>query len=128
MQLLIVDDDRSIREMLRMLVQDMDCYVVGEADNGRSGIDEAERLQPQVMLLDVSMPFMGGFDAARTLKRRLPELRIIFVSQHSERIYAEEAFRCGAKGYVLKRAAATELPNAIRAVMSGQVFRSPLTV
>ena len=71
---------------------------------------------------------MGGFAAARQLRARMPELRIIFVSQHSEPIYVEEAVGMGVNGYVLKEAAATDLGNAIQTVMSGQSFLSPLIV
>ena len=112
--------------MLRLVIQGMDGNVIGEAENGKLGIDQAERLHPQLLLLDVSMPLMNGFTTARALKERMPQLPIIFVSQHPERAYADEAFRCGAQGYVLKRAAATELPHAIRAVLAGQVFCSPM--
>jgi DNA-binding NarL/FixJ family response regulator len=68
------------------------------------------------------MPVMGGFAAARELLKRLPGLLIIFVSQHTDRAYVDEAIQSGAQGYVAKAAAATELPNAIRAVMAGSAF------
>ena len=73
------------------------------------------------------MPVMGGFEAARILRERLPETRIIFASQHDNPDYVEEAFRLGAHGYVSKKAAATELPEAVRTVLAGGVFQSPLT-
>ena len=69
---------------------------------------------------------MGGFEAARVLRERLPETRIIFASQHADPNYAEEAFRLGANGYVVKREASTELREAVRSVLAGSVFRSPL--
>ena len=125
LQLVIVDDDASIRQMLRQLVENMGGEVMGEAADGRTGVNAAERLQPDVLLLDVSMPVMGGFEAAHQLHESMPELAIIFVSQYANRAYVDEAFRCGAKGYVLKGAAATELPHAIHAVMADHLFRSP---
>ena len=72
------------------------------------------------------MPVMSGFEAARVLRERMPEIRIIFASQHTEAHYVEEAFRLGAHGYVAKKAASTELPEAVRVVLAGGVFRSPL--
>lgn len=127
LRLVIVDDDASIRQMLRQLVENMDGEVIGEADDGHAGITAAERLQPDLLLLDVSMPGMGGFEAARQIRESMPDLPIIFVSQHANHAYVDEAFRCGAKGYVLKRAAATELLDAIHAVMADQPFR-PLRI
>ena len=126
LRLLIVDDDASVRLALRRLLMAMDQDVVGEAEDGQAGIDSAVRLRPDMVLLDVSMPVMSGFEAARQLHESLPEMPIIFISQHVESTYADEAFRCGAKGYVLKRAATTELPEAIHDAEAGRVFRSPM--
>ncbi|MBV9038732.1 MAG: response regulator transcription factor [Acidobacteriaceae bacterium] len=125
-RLIIVDDDQAIRQGLRALVEALGAEVLAEADNGRACIEQAERLQPELVLLDVSMPVMGGFPAARQLRARMPNLRIIFVSQHRERIYIKEALEIGINGYVWKQAAATELNDAIQTVMSGGSFVSPL--
>ncbi len=124
-RLLIVDDDSTIRCMLRSIVESEHADVVGEAENGRVAVDETERLRPDLVLLDISMPVMDGFTAARELGQRFPEVRVIFVSQNSDRAYVQEAFRCGAAGYVLKQAAATELLEAMAAVRAGSRFRSP---
>jgi DNA-binding NarL/FixJ family response regulator len=127
LQLLIVDDDDAImRSMLRYIVESDEHSVVGEAEDGQAAVNAAENLKPDLMLLDVSMPVMGGFPAARLLNVNLPGMPIIFVTQHREQSYADEAFRCGAKGYVIKQAARTELPDAIHSVMAGEVFCSPL--
>lgn len=125
-RLLIADDDALVREMLRKTVE-ADSEIVGEASNGVEAIDAAERLRPDLLLLDISMPVMGGFEAARRL-RDLPGLRIVFVSHYAENAYADEAFSSGARGYVLKRALITELREAIREVLAGRLFRSPLLV
>lgn len=124
--MLIVDDDEIVRSMLRYIVETDEHSVIGEAENGQAGVSAAESLKPDLMLLDVSMPLMGGFPAARLLNTSMPDLPIIFVTQHTDQFYADEAFRCGAKGYVIKGAAMTELPSAIDTVMSGQMFCSPL--
>lgn len=127
MRLIIVDDDQAIRQGLRTIAEALGAEVLAEADNGRAGIEQAERLRPELVLLDVSMPVMGGFPAARQLRSRWPDLRIIFISQHREWIYVEEALEIGANGYVWKQAAAAELDDAIQTVMSGGRFVSSLT-
>jgi DNA-binding NarL/FixJ family response regulator len=98
---------------------------VAEADNGATGIESAEAIPSQAILMDVSMPVMGGFAAARELQKRKPELPIILVSQYSERAYADEAFHIGVRGYVVKRLAARELDQAVTAVLEGRTFLSP---
>lgn len=112
--------------MLRHIIESVEHSVVGEAENGQAGVHAAESLKPDLVLLDVSMPLMGGFPAARLLHMSMPETPIIFVTQHTESLYVEEAFQCGAKGYVIKRAAVTELPHAIHTVIAGNTFCSPL--
>lgn len=124
LRLIIVDDDPEIRRILRLLVERLGAEVLAEADNGQAAIEEAERLHPQIMLLDVSMPVMGGIAAARHLKVHLPDLRIILVSQYKQKVYAEEALGIGAKGYILKGSAARELGPAIEKVMDGGTFVS----
>jgi PAS domain S-box-containing protein len=119
-RLLIVDDDAEVRRVLRHIVQKASCEVVGEAEHGKLAISLAEELHPDIIVLDVNMPVMGGFPAARELRRRLPHARVVFVSQHSNQMYISEAFSCGASAYVLKSSAATELPKAIHAAMVHQ--------
>ena len=122
--LLIVDDDANIRIKLREIVEREGIKVVGEADNGQKGLEEVARLSPAIVLLDVSMPVMGGFAAARRLRESHPHIHIIFLSQYSQKIYAEEAVKLGAAGYVLKSFAVKELPSAITAVHAGERFIS----
>ena len=122
--MVVVDDDPVIREMVRNLAEALGAEVLAEADNGRSAIEEAERHHPAVMLLDVSMPIMGGLPTARYLHDHLPDLIIIFVSQYRWKVYVEEALQCGAKGYVVKNRLATELEPAIEAVLHGETFVS----
>lgn len=122
--LLIVDDDANIRAKLREIAEREGINVVGEAENGQQGLEQVARLSPAIILLDVSMPIMGGFAAARQLRESHPDIRIIFLSQYSQKIYAEEAVRMGAAGYVLKSAAVTELPSAITAIHAGGRFIS----
>lgn len=123
-RLIIVDDDPTIRFILRSLVEELGAEVVAEADNGRSAIERAQRNPADIILLDVSMPVMEGFPAARRLRMQQPHLRIIFISQHNERTYAEEALGLGAKGYLVKGSVGTELAPAIEKVMEGDTFVS----
>jgi len=122
--LLIIDDDANIRLKLREIAEREGINVVGEAENGQQGLEEVARLSPAIILLDVSMPIMGGFAAARQLRESHPHIRIIFLSQYSQQIYAEEAVKLGAAGYVLKSAAVNELPSALTAIHAGEKFIS----
>src|SRR5438270_9288556 len=126
MKVLIVDDDSSIRSMLRWIIENKGNEVVGEAGNGQEAIEASERLRPDLVLLDISMPVMGGFPAARYLHEHFPGLPFIFVSQHREQVYLEEALACGARGFIVKSAAATELPTALKVFEEGQVYQSCL--
>ena len=112
--------------MLRGIGESQGSEVVAEAANGQEAIDASERLKPDLILLDISMPTMGGFPAARHFRKNCPELPFIFVSQHRDQFYCDEALECGARGYVIKSAAATELPVALVAFKTGQVYRSNL--
>ena len=122
-RLLIADDDAAIRAALRQLLHDH-YEVVGEAENGLEAVEAAEHLRPDIVLLDISMPVMGGLPAARRMKSSLPEVRIIFVSHHPEPAYIKEAFSSGANGYVLKRLVVSDLEPAIQEVAAGRNFRS----
>jgi DNA-binding NarL/FixJ family response regulator len=126
LRVVIVDDNEPFRQCLRIITESCGASVLAEAEDGLAGVDTAERTQPDLVLMDVSMPIMGGFAAAKRLRERMPRVRIIFVSQHQERSYADRAFASGADGYVLKRAAATELAAALEAVLSHRTFLSPL--
>jgi DNA-binding NarL/FixJ family response regulator len=123
-RVLIADDNEATRHMFRLLAE-LECEVVGEVENGRDTIEAVERLDPNLLVMDISMPDMSGFQAARILTGRVPQLKIILASQHAHSAYADEALRLGVQGYVLKGAAATELPAAIREVLAGGIFRSP---
>ena len=123
-RLLIADDNEAARYMLKLLAE-AESEIVGQVENGQQALEAAEQLCPDLVLLDMSMPGMSGFQAARILKERMPELSIIFASQHAQRTYVDEAFNLGVKGFVLKEAAAVELPVAIREVRAGRVFCSP---
>ena len=100
--------------------------VVGQASDGREAVAAADRLKPDVVVMDMSMPLLNGLDAARQIKRKLPDVKIVFVTMNEDSDLAAEAFRSGASGYLLKRSAASELSTAIREVVQGRSYLTPL--
>lgn len=125
-KLLIADDHIVLRSGLRMLIDaQSDMEVVGEADNGTQVLVLAESLQPDLILLDLSMPGLGGLETLPLLKKVVPQTRILILTMHDDESYLRQALRDGASGYVLKRAADTELLSAIRAVMRNEVYVHP---
>jgi DNA-binding NarL/FixJ family response regulator len=123
-RLLMADDHAILLAGLRKLVEDC-CEVVGTVEDGRALLETAERLKPDLILLDISMPLLNGLDAARQLKKLLPETKLLVLTMHSSPTYATEAFKMGASGYLLKQSAASELPQAIHAVLKGQIYLTP---
>ena len=99
--------------------------VVGSADNGKSLVDAALRLVPDVVVLDISMPILNGIDAARAIKKALPGTKLVFLTMHSNAIYLRRALDAGACGYVLKSGAFQELLTAIEAARKGESYVSP---
>ena len=124
-RVLIADDHSIVLAGLRKLVEE-ECDVVGTAEDGRLLIESAQRLKPDVILLDISMPLLNGLDAARQLTKLVPESKLIFLTMHATPAYATEAFKAGGSGYLIKRSAASELKQAIQAVMRGQHYMTPL--
>jgi len=124
-RVLMADDHSIVLAGLRKLVE-TECEVVGAVENGRALVEEAEKRQPDIILLDISMTLLNGLGAARQLRKLVPESKLIFLTMHATPSYAMEAFKAGASGYLLKRCAASELMQAIRAVMQGQHYLTPL--
>lgn len=123
-RVLLADDHTLILEGLRKILED-DFDLIGLAEDGRALIDLATREEPDVIVLDISMPKLNGLDAARQLKKLLPRTKLIFLTMHGDATYANEAFRAGASGYLLKRSAASELIQAIQAVLKNQCYMTP---
>ena len=124
-RVIMADDHSLIMAGLRKLVE-ADCDVVATVEDGRALLEAAERINPDLILLDISMPLLNGLDAARQLSKIVPECKLIFLTMHANPSYATEAFQAGASGYLLKRSAASELPQAIRSAVSGQYYLTPL--
>lgn len=124
--IVLVDDHPVVRKGLRaMLEQDLDCTVVGEADDGLKGLEMVEHLKPDVLIVDVMLPGLNGLEVTRRVKQALPQTRIIVLSMHSNEPYVLEALRSGATAYVLKSSSTENLTEAVRAVVTGQRYLSP---
>lgn len=125
-RLLIVDDHALMRAGLRMLLESQsDFVIVGECDNGGDAIRRAQELQPDVVLMDITLPDMLGFEATRAIRKLSPQSAILALTMHENEQYFFEMVNAGASGYVPKRAAPDELLNAIRAVAQGGMYLYP---
>jgi DNA-binding NarL/FixJ family response regulator len=124
-RLLLADDHTLLLEGIRLMLEP-EFELVGSVGDGHSLLAAAKTLKPDIILLDISMPVLNGIDAARQLRKLLPSAKLIFLTMHADSDYVSEAFRAGAMGYLLKRAAASELKIAIREVMKGHHYVSPL--
>ncbi|MGZ3598798.1 MAG: response regulator [Ktedonobacterales bacterium] len=125
-RVLLADDHDILRDGLRMLLEmASDIQVVGEARTGREAVAEAERLHPDVVLMDISMPELDGVEAARRIRQQMPEVRVLFLTMHEADECFFRALQAGAAGYVIKRTASADLLAAVRAVARGESFLSP---
>lgn len=124
-RILVVDDNEIVRCRLASLLQSRPEFnVVSEASDGFQAVEKSKDLQPDVVVLDISMPGMSGLDAAPRIRRVAPAAEILFVSQHDTRSMVREALSTGARGYVLKSDAGKDLVNAVLAVSQGKEFLS----
>ena len=118
-----MDDHPIVREGLRTVLQRRPgCEVVGEASDGVEALEKAENLQPNVMVLDVTMPRLNGLEVCRLARQRIPDIEVLFVTQHDSALMMREALAAGAKGYVVKSNAARDLLDAIDVVSQHRVF------
>lgn len=125
-RVVIADDHAILRDGVRALLSTaQDVEVVGEAADGTEAVARCQALRPDVVLLDVNMPGLGGLEAALVLRRECPDTRVLILSQHEDREYVARALQAGAAGYVLKKAAGAELVSAIRAVHAGGLVLDP---
>lgn len=124
-RVLLADDHRLIREAFARLLE-ADCDVVGSVADGRELLAAARELTPDIVVLDIAMPLLNGLDAARLLKRDMPQVKVIFLTMSEDPDLAAEAFRLGASGFLLKTSAAVELLQAIREVAQGRSYITPV--
>jgi len=124
-RVLLADDHTLLLGALANLLSD-ECDVVGQVSDGRALVAAAEELKPDVIVLDISMPLLNGVEAARQIKQKLKSVKLVFLTMNEDADLAAEAFRAGASAYLLKRSATSELPLAIREVMQGRSYVTPL--
>lgn len=124
--ILLADDHVVVRSGFRMILSDQgDLHVIGEASNGREAVEKASTLQPDVCVMDVSMPELNGIEATRRILKACPKTRILALSMHKDFVYVREILRAGAKGYLLKDCEPGDFLKAVRSVALGKGFLSP---
>jgi two-component system, NarL family, response regulator NreC len=126
LRVVIAEDHETVRRGLRMIVDaEEDMQVVGEAGNGREAIELARELNPDVVMMDISMPELNGLKAAAKLKRVAPDIKILTLTRHTDEAYLQELFQAGVSGYVLKQSSPSELIRAIRTIAKGDNYLDP---
>ena len=125
-RILLADDHTVMRSGLRLLLERQPGFqVVGEAADGRETVEMSDALKPDVVVLDIAMPNLNGIEAARQIAAKLPGTSIVILSMHSDESYVLRALKAGARAYLLKDSAESDLINAIKAVTEGKAFFSP---
>jgi len=125
-RILLADDHGIVRQGFRMiLAAQPDMEILGEASNGREAVELAERLQPDVVVMDVAMPDLNGIEATRRMATAAPRARVLALSMHKDSVYVREILKAGARGYLLKDAFDRDLLAAVRAVARGEGYLSP---
>jgi DNA-binding NarL/FixJ family response regulator len=123
---LVCDDHNIVREGLRFVLEAAtDIHVVGEAQDGHQAVRETQRLQPDVVMLDVAMPLLNGVEAARQIARKVPATKVLILSAYSDDQHVVQAVEAGASGYLMKQMAPNDLLQAVREVQKGNAFFSP---
>ena len=126
LRILLADDHTIVRQGIRKIVEDQpDWEVVAEAGDGREAVRQALELKPDIALLDIGMPLLNGIEAAAQITRRAPAVRVVILSMHPNEAYITRALQAGAKGYLLKDSADTDLIRALTLVSQGKSFFSP---
>ena len=123
-RVLLADDHRMVAEGLKALLPE-EFELVGVVEDGRAMIEAAEKLRPQVIVADISMPTLNGFEALARLRKSHPNVKVVFLTMHQNAAYARRALAAGASGFVVKHAAPEELVLAIHAALNGKTFITP---
>jgi DNA-binding NarL/FixJ family response regulator len=125
-RILIADDHTIVRQGLaRLLEEQPDLKVIGEATNGQDAVDKTLELKPDIAILDIAMPRMNGIEAAKRIRKRLPETKIIILSMYSHEHYIDELLETGVSGYLLKDSSGRDIIKAIHAALKNETFLSP---
>jgi DNA-binding NarL/FixJ family response regulator len=121
---LLVDDHTIVRQGFRKLLEEGGVKVVGEASDGREGINRARELRPDIIVMDIKLPHLNGIEATRKICDELPSTRVIMLTVHLDELYVFRSLDAGARGYLVKETAAEDLLNAIEKVMGGEIYLS----
>ena len=124
-RILLADDHRIVAEGLRSLLEP-EFDLIGIVEDGRALIDASKKLRPEVIIVDISMPLLNGIEAVRQIKKENKDIKVIFLTMHTDVAYAVSAMEAGAQGYVLKHSAPSELTTAVRKALSGKIYITPL--
>ncbi|HAK59137.1 MAG TPA: DNA-binding response regulator [Nitrospiraceae bacterium] len=124
-RILLADDHKIVLEGLRSLLEP-EFDLVGTVEDGRALLAAAEKLRPDVVVVDITMPLLNGIDAVRQIKKKNQSIKIVFLTMHPDVEYAESAFEAGASGFVLKHSAPAELVEAIREAIKGRTYVTPM--
>jgi len=125
-KVLIVDDHTLVRDGIRaLLALAADIEVIGEASNGKEALEKVKKLAPDVVLMDLVIPVVSGLEATRRIRKRFPGTKVLVLTQYEDREYIVPVIEAGARGFISKRAAFSELASAIQAVSQGDSFLSP---
>jgi len=125
-RILLADDHAVVRQGFKMILAEQpDMEIAGEAANGREAVELAEKIKPDVVVMDVAMPELNGIEATRRLAASLPHTRVLALSMHKDSVYVREILRAGARGYLLKDSPAQDMLAAVRAVAGGEGYISP---
>lgn len=125
-RVLVADDHTIIRSGLRHLLErEADIEVVGEAADGREALELAEQMRPDLVMLDITMPKLNGIEVSRQIAAKFPKMSVIILSMHADEGYVLKSLKAGARGYLLKDSAESDIINAVRAVSGGKAYFSP---
>lgn len=126
LRIVLAEDHETVREGIKLLVNSQpDMEVIGEAADGSAAINAAQRLQPDIIVMDISMPETNGLKATRRIRQDCPHTKILALTRHTDDGYIQQLIRAGANGYVLKQSAPSELINAIHAICAGKSYLDP---
>jgi two-component system response regulator NreC len=124
--IVLADDHTVVRQgLVKLLEAEPNFKVVGDAENGREAVEKVEKLQPDVVLMDIAMPMLNGIEATRQIKKISPQTKVVILSMHSHARYINELFSLGASGYLLKNSTGSDIIDAIRAALKGDNYLSP---
>ena len=127
MRLLLVDDHTVVRQGLRRILEsDDEIEIAGEASDGRTAVEMARRLQPQVVVMDIALPELNGIEATRQIAKRVDGAKVLILTMHADDVYVRQALKAGARGYLLKDSEDLDLLKAVKVIGSGGSFFSPV--